>query len=197
MPDDSTGGDGAPPASVTARFKTAVRRFFASPARRDAAAIVIGLISGGVGAIVGAAALPVWVMVVLTMLVAAQFLTIERAATTDTAEKKVRWLWGALAVALVLPVGSWAYHLYDSDGRETYPFYVEGENLLYSAGKPGGMPLLSGDQVWPGNSYDFECVGKDSKGAVWIKAAAGNYWYPAALLSPVGDFDTSDMPTCD
>lgn len=197
--DNSTSDAGNPPASLTARFTTAVRRFFASPGRRDATAIVIGLVSPGVGAILGAAELPLWPMVLLSMLLAALFLAIERAVAAETAEKKVPWLWGSLVVALLLPTGAWSYHRWvDSDDRSVYPFYLEGNQarVLQSAGKPGGQAQWGGYPLAAGGSYDFECVGKDSKGAVWLKAVAGNYWYPSAFLSPVGDFNTSDMPTC-
>ncbi|MET8165306.1 hypothetical protein ABZT34_13805 [Streptomyces sp. NPDC005329] len=201
MADDSTGDAGNPPASRAVRVTTAVRNLFASPARRDATAIIIGLISGGVGVFVGAAELPIWVLALLTVLVAALFLTVERAATADTADKKVWWLWWALAVALALPVGSWTYHVFfDSENRLTYPFFVEGYDqarILRSSGRPGADPQIGGYPMPVGETYDFECLGKDSEGAVWLKAVAGNYWYPSADLSPVGDFAISDMPTCD
>ncbi|MFG2660355.1 hypothetical protein [Streptomyces sp. NPDC048425] len=199
MADNSTGDAGNPSASLTARFTAAVRNFFASSARRDATAIVIGLISGGVGAIVGAAELPLWVVVPLTVLVAALFLTVEKAATADTADTQVRWLWGALGVALLLPAGAWAYHVsFDSEDQSIYPFYIEGDQarVLKSSGRPGAEPQIGGYPMPAGETYDFECVGKDSEGGVWLKAVAGNYWYPSAYLSPVGDFKISDMPTC-
>jgi hypothetical protein len=200
LADDSTGDAGNPQASLAARFTVAVRSFFASPARRDATAIIIGLISGGVGAIVGASELPLWVVVPLTVLVAALFLSVERAATADTSDTKVRWLWWALGVALMLPAGSWAYHVFfDSEDRSTYPFYLEGSDqaqILRSSGRPGAEQQIGGYPIPVGETYNFECVGKDSKGAVWLKAVAGNYWYPSAYLSPVGDFEISDMPTC-
>lgn len=199
MADDSTGDGGYPSPSLTVRLTGAVRRFFASPARRDATALALGLVSGGVGAIVGAADLPVWAMVVLSVLVAALFLVIERAVSADTADKRVRWLWGALGVALALPIGAWAYHgLFDSDHRSIFPFYLEGDQVrvLPSAGKPGGPPEIGGSTLPTGESYDFECTAKDGKGRLWLKAVAGNYWYEASLFTPVGDFTASDMPTC-
>ncbi|MFD9258903.1 hypothetical protein [Streptomyces sp. NPDC059538] len=199
MPDDSTDDASNPLASLSVRLTTAVRRFFASPARRDATALVIGLVSGGVGVIVGAADLSLWVMVVLSTLVAALFLVIERAATAATPDKRVRWLWAALGVALVLPTGTWAYHgLFDSDHRSTFPSYLEGDQIptLPSAGKPGGPPQAGGQFLPTGQSYDFECNARDDEGHLWLKAAAGNYWYEASLFTPVGDFTTADMPTC-
>ncbi|MGA5900233.1 hypothetical protein [Streptomyces venetus] len=199
MADDSRSDAGTPPASLTTRLTTAVRSFFASPIRRDAAAILAGLASGGVGAVVGAAELPVWVAALGTVLVTALFLLIERAAAADTADEKVKWLWGALAVALALPAGSWGYHvLFDSGDRSEYAFYLEGDRLdiLESAGRPGG-PQISGWPLRSGKSHNFECTARDPEGRLWLKAVAGNYWYEAARFSPVGDFTASDMPTCE
>lgn len=171
-----------------------------SPSRLDVAAIVAGPIAAGAAIILDAADIPLPAMVLLGGLMSALCLIIERALTAVTAQAKVRWLWSGLVVALLLPTGSWAYHVwFDSGDRSSYVLYLEGDvtGVLRSAGKPGGKEELPGLVLPAGGSYDFQCIAEDPGGRLWLKAVAGNHWYPASVFSPVGDFELSDMPTCE
>ncbi|MER6276634.1 hypothetical protein ABT202_10015 [Streptomyces sp900105245] len=176
-----------------------------SPSRRDAAIVALGLLGTAAAIILDAAEIPVFTTVLVGVFLTALGIVIEKAISATDTTKKIRLLSTGLILSLLLPVGAWIYHVW-LDAKSTGPgiFYVEGKPGHYFPAHvyPGGpaledTPLNEDLGISTGQSYEFDCVSKDSKGRPWLKRdEAGNYWYATGDLRHVAGADVSDLPDC-
>jgi hypothetical protein len=189
------------PSSIRRRLTTLVRSV-RSPRVRAVVAPTVGLAAPFVAVFVDAAEIPTWTTAVLAVLLAALFFLIERALSSAQPATVARFLWGALAVSLTLPVGAWAYHELVDVSAKRYTFYYNDEPMefLFGVGMPGARVASDAPPLQSGNSYEFECRATDGDGIIWLRPTwqygSGDSWYPAAPLTPVGDFTMFDLPGC-
>ncbi|MER5504197.1 hypothetical protein ABT052_02595 [Streptomyces sp. NPDC002766] len=135
---------------------------------------------------------------------------IDHAVMAAQSDEQVHWWRLSLAVALVLPVGSFVYHQWFDPSEQTpqtYQFVVNGSDVdvipLY--GEAGGKPqtLATGEAgqngLIGGETYSFDCwveVGKDQR--VWLRyhRFGGVWWAPRDQLHPPAGVRQSEMPRC-
>ncbi len=177
--------------------------------RRDLAVVAVAAVAAGVSSAAGVASIPwLWLLLVGAAL-AALGVCVTEAIQAGQPAVRITWWQRSLVVALLLPLGAFAYHLWFDPAAHTprtYQFVVNGGNaqFIYLYGEAGGEPqkietgFAAQNGLIGGQTQEFECwvIGRD--GAEWLRYRRFGrvWWAPRAKLHPPAGIQQPSVPHC-